>query len=97
MRAERASDIRADVGPNLLITSDPRRVDSAQPRINRKRKLLFKVNVNPRYNNGERTSNKAAILLVLKISGRRLPAIRKWLLSYMKRILLASTKICHPH
>lgn len=50
MRAERTSDIRADVGPNLLIAGDPRRVDSAQPRTNRKRKLLFKVNVNPRYN-----------------------------------------------
>lgn len=77
MRTKRASDIRADVGPNLLITGDPRRVDSAQPRINRKRKLLFKVNVNPRYNNGERTSNKAAILLVVEISGIRLSVAGK--------------------
>lgn len=40
--------MRADAGPNLLIASDPRhRGLLIEPATNRKRKLLFKVNVNP--------------------------------------------------
>lgn len=40
--------MRADAGPNLLIASDPRhRGLLTEPETNRKRKLLFKVNVNP--------------------------------------------------